>query len=168
MKLIKFLLKSFFIGLILLIVIDSYFDGKIVGKNSELNSGFSLILIIALGSLTVFLYRKIFKKGSLLESNPTESNQSTLKEKRKSSGMFDSASKALAATAAYNAVTPPIVIPLNGATVHGVTPKGMYEWEIIFSVPGNTLVQRERIKRGSTGFTYGTYRFEVRWSNPLS
>jgi hypothetical protein len=84
------------------------------------------------------------------------------KEKKKSS-FLESTSKGIVALAAYNVAARPIVIALNGATFHGASPKGMENWEILYSVPNNSVIQKYKVRRGVVGFNHGTYRFEIKW-----
>ena len=80
----------------------------------------------------------------------------------KKEGFFGNATKAYAAATVLNAIRPPTVIPLDGGQVHSVIPKGMYEYEVQFSVPGNTMIHKHRFKRGTTGFSQSG-RFRIDW-----
>ena len=80
----------------------------------------------------------------------------------KKEGFFGNATKAYAAATVLNAIRPPTVIPLDGGQVHSVISKGMYEYEVQFSVPGNTMIHKHRFKRGTAGFSQSG-RFRIDW-----
>ena len=99
------------------------------------------------------------------EKEQAEAEAKAEREKPKSvkkEGFFGNATKAYAAATVLNAIRPPTVIPLDGGQVHSVIPKGMYEYEVQFSVPGNTMIHKHRFKRGTTGFSQSG-RFRIDW-----
>jgi len=93
-------------------------------------------------------------------------NGTTIKKPKKKS-ILSAVAQAAAAQASYNAVSNPIVVPLNGGTVHGATPKGINQWEIHYSVPGDNRVHRSKYGRGTVGFTHGQYQFRITWPSVL-
>jgi hypothetical protein len=75
-------------------------------------------------------------------------------------GMF---TKGVVAGAAVNAYNPPVVFPRSGGgKVLGVVPKGM-GWEVRYTIPGNSMVQKNKLTRSTSGFSNGAASFEVRW-----
>jgi hypothetical protein len=82
-------------------------------------------------------------------------------------GALETVAKVLVAQAAFNAAVRPIVVQVNGGTVHGVVPKGTLNWEIHYTVPGNNIVQKHRISRNTTGFNHGPYQFRITWPSPI-
>jgi len=95
--------------------------------------------------------------GSLNTSQPSE-------ETKNKGGFLKGALKVAAVGAAVNVYNPPVVIPkTGGGVVHGVVPKG-FGWEVHFSVPGNSMIQKNKLTRSTSGFTSGGATFEVRWS----
>lgn len=102
-------------------------------------------------------------------SNKSSQTSSVTSEqpKKKGKGIVTALSQAAAAQAGYNAVSRPVVIPQNGATVHGASPKGLNQWEIQFTLPGESRVHKRKIGRGATGITHGQYTFKIEWPSIL-
>ncbi len=97
----------------------------------------------------------------------TDSVDVTTTKKPKKKSVLTAVAQAAAAQAAYNVVSNPIVVPLNGGTVHGANPKGMNQWEIHYSVPGDSSVHRKKYGRGTVGFNHGQYQFRITWPSVL-
>jgi hypothetical protein len=97
--------------------------------------------------------------------NDTVDGTNTKRLKKKS--VLIAVAQVTAAQATYNAVSNPIVVPLNGGTVHGANPKGMNQWEIHYSVPLDSQVHRKKYGRGTVGFNHGQYQFRITWPSVL-
>lgn len=184
---IYFLAKAIPIGFVVVAII-SVVSGRDLSVLMTKHGLFDFILLCTLvGGILVWFFGKLgpgsqqyenTKKefgeavGEIKELRAQAKKQSQVKRSEpvdiassndKKTGMLTKLTQAAGGMAAYNAAARPIVVALDGGTVHAATPKGLNQWEIYYSVPGDSRVHKQRYGRGTVGFSHGQYRFKIDW-----
>jgi hypothetical protein len=177
MKIIKFIINSLLIG-----IPSSLFLGMLFMDEWRMvfMHGYDDFLGLSLltGAFVIWIYRKFISTGVANEiitdasksavelTKILKSKQGNINYKQK----FKTTStlgKGVALTGAANVVAMPIIIPAIGCQVHGAVPKGISQWEIHYSVPSLSGVQKNVISRNSTGFSHGEHWFDIKWPIPF-
>jgi hypothetical protein len=194
-RIILFFAKATLIGFIV-VALYTWLTGRGLSELMTMHGMLDFVLLCAfLGSLLLWFWRKLgpgskyyadtrkefgealTETKKLSESTKKSSNKQqavstetvdvTNINKPKKKSILSAVAQAAAAQAAYNVVSNPVVVPLNGGTVHGANPKGIGQWEIHYSVPGDSRVHKSKYRRGTVGFTHGKYQFRITWPSVL-
>jgi hypothetical protein len=165
---ILFFAKATIIGFIV-VVLYTWLTGGGLSDLTTMHGMLDFVLLCAfLGSLLLWFWGRLGSRSNKQQAVSTDNTVDVTNIKKpKKKSILSSVAQAAAAQAAYNVVSNPVVVPLNGGTVHGANPKGIGQWEIHYSVPGDSRVHRSKYRRGTVGFTHGKYQFRITWPSAL-